>query len=38
MSRHEILPLRSRNAEGVAVLVDGVAADRRATDVLAAAP
>jgi uncharacterized protein (DUF1330 family) len=34
----EILPLRTRNAEGVAVLVDGVPADHRATDVLEAAP
>jgi uncharacterized protein (DUF1330 family) len=34
----EILPLRTRNAEGVAVLVDGVPADHRATDVLAPAP
>jgi uncharacterized protein (DUF1330 family) len=32
----EILPLRTRNAEGVAVLVDGVDPDHRATDVLAA--
>jgi uncharacterized protein (DUF1330 family) len=32
----EILPLRTRNAEGIAVLVDGVDPDHRATDVLAA--
>ena len=31
----EILPLRTRNADGVAILVDGVDADHRATDVLA---
>ena len=30
----EILPLRTDNAEGTAVLVDGVPADHRATDVL----
>ena len=33
----EILPLRTENAEGVAVIVDGVPADHRATDVLAPA-
>jgi uncharacterized protein (DUF1330 family) len=32
----EILPLRTRNAEGTAVIVDGVDQDHRATDVLAA--
>ena len=32
----EILPLRTRNAEGIAVLVDGVDPDHRATDVLTA--
>ena len=32
----EILPLRTDNAEGIAFLVDGVPADHRATDVLAA--
>jgi uncharacterized protein (DUF1330 family) len=32
----EILPLRTRNADGTAILVDGVDADHRATDVLAA--
>ena len=32
----EILPLRTDNAEGIAFLVDGVAANHRATDVLAA--
>ena len=32
----EILPLRTRNADGVAILVDGVDADHVATDVLAA--
>ena len=32
----EILPLRTRNADGMAILVDGVDADHRATDVLAA--
>lgn len=30
----EILPLRTRNARGWAVIVDGVSADHRATDVL----
>ena len=30
----EILPLRTRNAEGSAILVDGVTPDHRATDVL----
>ena len=30
----EILPLRTRNAEGVAILLDGVPPDHRATDVL----
>jgi uncharacterized protein (DUF1330 family) len=32
----EILPLRTRNADGTAILVDGVDRDHRATDVLAA--
>ena len=32
----EILPLRTNNAEGTAVLVDGVDPDHRATDALAA--
>lgn len=31
----DILPLRTSNADGWAVIVDGVAADHRATDVLA---
>ena len=30
----EILPLRTRNARGWAVIVDGVSADHRATGVL----
>ena len=34
----EILPLRTRNADGVAVILDGVPADHRATDVLDPAP
>jgi uncharacterized protein (DUF1330 family) len=33
---HAILPLRTANAEGTAILVDGVDADHRAIDVLAA--
>jgi len=33
----EILPLRLDNAEGVAVIVDGVGPEHRATDVLATA-
>jgi uncharacterized protein (DUF1330 family) len=33
----EILPLRTGNAEGMAILVDGVTPDHRATDVLAPA-
>lgn len=31
----EILPLRTRNADGTAFIVDGVGADHRATDILA---
>jgi uncharacterized protein (DUF1330 family) len=31
-----ILPLRTRNSDGAAIIVDGVSADHRATDVLAA--
>jgi len=30
----EILPLRTRNAEGLAIILDGVSPDHRATDVL----
>ncbi|MCV0396029.1 MAG: DUF1330 domain-containing protein [Rhizobiaceae bacterium] len=30
----DILPLRTRNSKGVAVLIDGVDADHKATDVL----
>ena len=30
----EILPLRTRNADGTAIIVDGVGADHRATDIL----
>jgi uncharacterized protein (DUF1330 family) len=33
----EILPLRTSNAEGSAIVVDGVDADHKATDVLAGA-
>lgn len=29
-----ILPLRTRNAEGDAIIIDGVSADHRATDIL----
>jgi uncharacterized protein (DUF1330 family) len=32
----EILPLRTNNADGTAILVDGVGPDHRATDVLTA--
>jgi uncharacterized protein (DUF1330 family) len=32
----EILALRTRNADGTAIIVDGVGPDRRATDVLQA--
>ena len=32
----QILPLRTRNAEGSAILVDGVSPEHRATDVLEA--
>ena len=34
----EILPLRTDNAEGSAILVDGVGPDHRATDVLEPEP
>jgi len=30
----EILPLRTKNSDGAAIVIDGVPADHRATDVL----